>query len=904
MTMMKTSGLKWNGIGLVIILSLFLYGGVSGQGAPGVDTTELRVTEPLMDNWKFVQDDTLSDREALESTGEDWQTVSLPHTWNAEDAASLDATTYKRGIGWYRLEFNMPAAGARHWLEFGAASLVADVWLNGIKLGEHRGGFTAFRFDITDELSESGPNVLLVKTNNSAPNEKEDATAIAPLGGDFNVSGGLYRYVSLVSTVDPVHFDLGDMGGPGVYATTTAISGGNATINVRTKLKSDSNTNGDYIVRLSLLDAEGQLAGSVEQPVSLTAGSNLEVAQDLNVSNAHLWQGIEDPYLYLLVAELLTTDGVPIDKVVQKFGIRQMRFDANEGFFLNGQQIRLHGVAMHQDYLGKGWAISSSDMDKSLGLIMEVGANAVRFGHYPFSQYAHARASELGLVVWAETALGLGTTVDSCSTTDPTEAFVANAKQQLQEMIRQQYNHASVAMWSVGNETSARQLNCPDPYDNVTPVLRELHEVAKSEDPSRPTAYAEFGHPVERSGPYATEGITDVFATNRYFLWYTPEFELMGPLLDGLHALTPNQPFGVSEYGAGAALTHHTDNPRSGYPNVRSAPEGEVSYQPEEYAAYAHEQNYRLISSKPYLWGSFVWNMFDFGSAHRNEGDVLGVNTKGLVTFDRQIKKDPFFFYKANWSKEPVTYIVGRRYTDRAYAVNDVKVYSNANSVRLLVNNVEVGSMTANQCEFRTCVFQDVRLGPGTNRVAAVGDHGGSSVTDSVVWFLNNSDDVSIAAGRLATGYVSSQETRFGSDSFFSGGTFAQLAPPGGQVGPESLGGADTPQIDGTDDPQLYKYFRRGDFSYEIPLDNGEYEVTLGFIEFDEDAQVGERVFNVTANGETQLEDFDILEEVGDPRTVVTRNFTVEVTNGLLRLEFTPTDGKDAVVSTIKIIRQ
>jgi beta-galactosidase len=893
---MKKSGLKWKGIGLVIILSLFMYGGVSGQGAPGMDTTERRMTEPLTDNWRFTQDDRLSDEEALDSTGDDWQTISLPHTWNAEDAASLDATTYKRGLGWYRLEFDTPASGTRHWLEFGAASLVADVWLNGEHLGQHKGAFTAFRFDVTDVLAESGPNVLLVKTNNREPTEEDDVTAIPPMGGDFNVSGGLYRYVSLISTVHSDHFDLGDMGGPGVYATTTSISGGNATVNVRAKLTSNSNEDGDYIVRASLLDAEDRLAGSAERPVSLAAGSNLEVAQDLNVSNAHLWQGVEDPYLYRLVVELLITDGESsdsIDKVVQSFGIREMRFDPNEGFFLNGQHVRLHGVAMHQDYLGKGWAISNSDMDKSLGMIMEIGANAVRLGHYPFSQYALERASELGLVAWAETALGLRTTVERCSPVDATEAFVASARQQLRELIRQQYNHAAVAMWAVGNETTLGHLACPDSYDNVTPVLRELHEVAKNEDPSRPTAYAEFPHPVERSGALATEGITDLYGSNRYYLWYEPAFKQMGPLLDATLAKEPDQPLGITEYGAGAAITHHTDNPLGGYPEVRSAPEGGVAYQPEEYASYVHEQNYRLIESKDYLWGAFVWNMFDFGSANRYEGDVTGVNTKGLVTFDRETRKDPFFFYKANWSDEPVTYIVGRRYTDRAYAVNDVKVYSNADSVRLLVNDVEVGSMSADQCEFRTCVFQDVRLSPGANRVVAVGDHGGEAVEEDMVEWTLAATGINIAAGQLATGFRSSEGALFGSDNFFRGGT--DMRTPGGV----------SQNISGTDNVELFLNFRSGDFSYEIPLDDGAYTVSLGFIEPNEATEVGQRIFNVTANGETMLENFDILREIGSPRTVVIRAFRVVVSGGRgsLDLRFTPIAG-EAIVSNIMISRQ
>src|SRR5581483_2210080 len=476
---------------LIAAAMFFCEGAALGAVAP--DTGGVRSVRSLDDGWRFVQDDTLSAEGALRASGSDWKAVRLPHTWNAEDAASLKAGNYKRGVGWYRLEFDSPKAGARHWLEFGAASLVADVWLNGEKLGQHKGGFTTFRFDVTDRLKKDGRNLLLVRVDNTEPKAEDDLTAIAPLGGDFNVSGGLYRHVALISTRAPVHIDLSDLGGPGVYARTTSIAGGTAVVQVRSKLKSDARDAGRYVVRTSLLERDGKRAESAELPLTLQAGAREEVSQTLHVRNAHLWQGIEDPYQYKLVVEVLR-EGKPLDKVVQSFGIREMRFDPNDGLFLNGKHVRLRGVAMHQDFLGKAWAVTDREIDTSMALVKEIGANAVRLGHYPFPAHALEKASELGFVAWAETALGLGTTVESCARHQPSAQFMENAKQQLQELIHQQYNHAAVALWSVGNETTARENNCEQPYDNVRPVLRELHQRAKQEDPSRPTAYAEFGH--------------------------------------------------------------------------------------------------------------------------------------------------------------------------------------------------------------------------------------------------------------------------------------------------------------------------------------------------------------------------------------------------------------------------
>ncbi len=903
---MKT-GDRWTHIlGWLLVAMLSCRPAGAEETPPAVE--ELRRTYRLEGNWQFIQDDTLSDDAALSATGTNWQTVRLPHTWNAEDAASTKATKpYKRGIGWYRLEFDAPPSGARIWLEFGAASMVADVWLNGQKLGQHKGGFTAFRFDITNIIA-SGKNVLLVKINNSTPVTDHDITAILPLTGDFNISGGLYRYVSMLTTADPIHIELGDFGGPGVYATTKSIADGNASVNVRSKLKNDTKHDGEYIVRASLLDADGKVAQTAQQPVRLRASRQLELTQELQVEKAHLWQGVEDPYQYKLVVEVLRSDGKPIDQVVQDFGIRQMRFDANEGFFLNGRHVRLRGVAIHQDSQGKGWAMSDRDVDESFDLIKEIGANSVRLGHYPFSQYVLERANKLGLVVWSEVPYGVasttellplatGMTATQCPTRQPTEQLRANAMQQLQEMIRQQFNHASVGMWSVGNEITFMNKNCPGvPYDNVTPLLRELHALAKAEDPSRVTTMADFTEEIEDSDSFIhTGGITDIWATNRYYLWYSSPFSELGPMLDAFHARYPGQPLGVSEYGAGAALTHHTDDPVGG--PVESGNTGQqVAYQPEEYASYVHEQNYALFLSKKYLWGTYVWNMFDFATGIRNEGDMRGVNTKGLVTFDRKTRKDPFYFYKANWSKDPVTHLTGKHYKDRAYSFNDVKVYSNAQKVDLSVNGKPVGSLSKDQAQLNTYLFKDVKFSPGANQVVALGHYGDQTVTDTAEWTLSNSG-VNIAAGQLTTGLVSCSGTRFGSDHFFNGGEGDWM------IERNTKGVTNKTPVRGTQDVQLFSNFRRGDFSYSIPTEDGTYFVTLGFLEPNSHTALGDRVFNVVVNGQTKIENFDVLAAAGEYRTAVTRTFLAQASDGQLRLEFKPIRG-EAVVSNIMIKKQ
>jgi beta-galactosidase len=901
---MKTRA--WKAVMLLALAARAADAAATVAAAPSAP--DLRSTTPLDRGWKFLQDDKLTDAEALQANGVAWQPVDLPHTWNAKDAAGTDITKpYKRGIGWYRLEFDTPAKGARKWLEFGAASIVSDVWLNGKKLGEHKGAFTVFRFDVTDRLARGGKNVLVVKCDNRAPTKSTDPTAIIPLAGDFNMSGGLYRYVSLVATADPVHFDLGDMGGPGVYATTKSISGDGAIVDVRARVKSDATQDGEYTLRASLVGADGQVAQRAERPVSLKAGAGAQVTQELAVQRPHLWQGVQDPYLYRLVVELTRRDGAPVDRVAQRFGIREMRFDPQQGFFLNGKHVPLHGVAVHQDLLGKAWAISHADMDGLLALVKEIGANTVRLAHYPYAEYVLDRLDELGLVAWAEVPFGIGVTVEPpielgqplpCPTDDATPAFRANARQQLQEQVRQEYNHAAIGMWAVGNETTFLAQDCTSPpHDNVTPVLRELHALAKKEDPGRATTLADFTEdvlPSNQAGYIAVGGITDVWAINQYYLWYGGPVSGLGARLDALHARYPGQPLGMSEYGAGAALSQHTDNPLGGPPEVTNTGEP-VIYQPEEYASYVHEQNYAMLLSKPYMWGTYVWNLVDFGSGLRNEGDLRGVNTKGLVTFDHETRKDPFYFYKANWSREPVTYVTGRRYTHRLYPVADVKVYSNAASVQLSVNGKPVGTMTKERCPLGTCVFPAVALSPGANEIVAVGDHGGNAVRDAVKWTLD-ARDVNIAAGQLATGFKASRGAVYGSDNFFIGGVGDWLVGKSTSSPPDQ----DRTKVSGTEDPQLFANYRRGAFSYLVPLADGTYSVTLGFIEPAQATAVGNRVFDVVANGEKKLENFDVLAAAGAYRKAVTRSFTTTVSGGRLELDFKPVRG-EAVVSNIAI---
>jgi beta-galactosidase len=659
-----------------------------------------------------------------------------------------------------------------------------------------------------------------------------------------------------------------------VYADTIALGPARARLRVRADVEDDRTHRAGLALRAALVDTTGRTVAAARRALPATARTRGELA--LDVTRPHLWQGVADPYLYRLRVDLVDRAGRVLDRVEQPFGIRQFRFDAQAGLFLNGRRLRLRGVNLHQDWQDKAWAIGAREIDASLALVREIGANAVRLAHYPHAAHAYDEADRLGLVVWSELPfVERSLTPADCKAGAPVPpAFLDNLDEQLREMVRQQYNHPGIAMWSIANEV-AMGGTCAG-ADTVTPVLRRLHALARQEDPGRPTTLADFNEDYPIVGPMfpvlPTGGITDIWAVNRYHLWYYPGGgDAFGAALDRFHAKYPARPLGVSEYGAGAALSQQTDNPLGGLVGTMDMHgRTRVVYQPEGYANHVHEQIYAALAARDYLWGTFVWSMFDFGSGTRHEGDIGGTNTKGLVTFDRATRKDPFWFYKANWSTAPVTYIAGRRYVDRAYRVTDVRVYSNADTVRLTLNGRDIGTRTAADCPLRTCVFNDVTLDEGANRVEARGTHGGAVVADTVNWTLapDNARNVYLAAGRIATGLVSSSGHRYGSDNFFAGGqgTPLELDSPYG-----IRFGVRVANVPDPADAALWAAVRHGTFGYRIPLAPGRYRVRLGFLEPDRKAQPGMRRFRVDADGVTRIAGLDIVAAAGAPATAIER---------------------------------
>jgi beta-galactosidase len=667
-----------------------------GTPAHGLPVSPLppspRIQIDLDGEWKFYPADNVHGSEAGFDDAA-WKTVSVPHTWNALDGED-GGNNYRRGAAWYRrhLRLDSSLAGKRLYLQFDGVSLMADAYVNGVHVGTHKGGFARFRFDVTDALKTGQDNLISVRVDNGM-------LGIPPVSADFTFFGGIYRSVSLLAT-NQVQISATDYGSPGVYLDQNEITSERADLTVRSQVESYADKGEEVEVHAHLLDAAGHEVASAGNKGNLAGGDAVEESQHLSVPHPHLWNGEADPYLYTLRVDILAK-GELSDSVTQTVGLRSFRVDPDKGFFLNGRSLDLHGVNRHQDRIDKGWAISMADEAEDFDLVRELGCSAIRVSHYQQSDTWYQRCDRTGIVAWAE--------VPFVGPALPSPEFLDNAKQQLRELIRQNYNHPSICFWSVGNETQG---------SSADKVIAELANVARAQDQTRLSTYASNA---KENDPRNWR--TDVVAFNHYAGWYSEEFTALPAWLDNLHKLHPQSAIGVSEFGAGASIFEHEEPPR--HPVTKS------HFHPEEYQALLHENSWLALRDRPYVWGKFIWCMFDFASDGRSEGDHDGRNDKGLVTYDRRFRKDAFYWYKANWSDEPFVWIASRRFLERHKPQTEVKVYSTAPDIELTVNGASLGLQHSADHLFR---WPGVRLVPGENHVAATAHFGDLIFTDACTW--------------------------------------------------------------------------------------------------------------------------------------------------------------------------
>ncbi len=658
----------------LLLLAMAIASGTTFSTMADTKTNDAgRTVIHLADEWRFQ----LGDAEAYAAPAFDdasWSTVTVPHNFNG------------RRVGWYRrtLKIGPELAGRYGYVEFGAASLAAQVYVDGQLAGAHEGGFTMFRVPV--KLAPNQSHVLAVRVDSSQQSH-------VPAWGDYTVFGGLYRPVRLVA-VGQVSLDLLDHGGPGVTFTTTETSAERAQLRLTLRLRNHEGIPVRAMIRTRLADAEGNPAVNELTAVNMD-GAVAQQELSLAVIHPHVWQGRTDPYLYRL-SVAVTVNGQPADYWEQAVGIRTAAVDPNKGFLLNGKVYDLHGVNAHQE-IGEGvWAVSPAAIDHDLASLVEMGCTGARLVHYPHGDYTFSAGDRLGLVLWTET---------SVNTSIRTNAeYTANVLQQLRELIRQTANHPSACILALGNEV--RLGKGPDP----TGLLAEMIALAKREAPGRIlTIAAKGGDPVDAG--------LDAIGYNSYRGWYGGEPADCGPWMDDRRREHPGLPIGLSEFGAGASINFHSLKPMR------------MDFT-EEWQSYLHEAHWLAMKERPWLWCKFAWLGFDVSSGRR-EADTPGQNNKGLITRDRQTRKDAWYWYKANWSDDPFVYITSRRFVKRDQAETPVKIYSNCPEVELFLNGKSLGVRRSDNHLF---LWPSVTLAPDANKIEATARRDQRRFTDQCEW--------------------------------------------------------------------------------------------------------------------------------------------------------------------------
>lgn len=590
----------------------------------------MRITRNINKDWIFLK------------AGELPQQISLPHTWNATDGQD-GGNDYFRGICLYKKKIIKPeiTEGDHVYLEFNGVNSSAEVLVNGESCAVHDGGYSTFRVDMTDYLKYE--NEIEVRVDNS-PNQR-----VYPQRADFTFYGGIYRDVNLI-IVSEQHFDLDYYGGPGIKVTPE-IKGNDAFVLLETYVTGEVDKVRITIEGVETILCEGENISVIDNKKKLVSGS-------IKIPNVHLWNGRIDPYLYQAKAELLVGDEV-VDDITTAFGCRTYSFDPEKGFFLNGESYPLHGVSRHQDRRGVGNALTHEMHEEDMELILSMGTNAIRLAHYQHDQYFYNLCDKYGVIVWAE--------IPYISTHMPTAR--ENTISQMKELVAQNYNHPSIICWALSNEISLMGVT-----DDLIENHHILNDMVHKMDSSRVTAMANL-FMLETDSPLLD--IPDIMSYNLYYGWYVGELEDNDRFFDEFHAKYPNRVIGLSEYGADTFYKLQSPNPQKG------------DYT-EQYQAMYHEHMLEMFSTRPYLWSTFVWNMFDFAADGREEAGDNGVNHKGLVSFDRKIKKDAFYIYKAWWSKEPFVHLCGSRYIDRVEDETEIKVYSNQKKVVLFLDGEKI----------------------------------------------------------------------------------------------------------------------------------------------------------------------------------------------------------------------
>lgn len=685
-----------------------------GLLANSIGFAQSRMEKSFNEGWKFYKannstffTDFENGQKYFENQGqwtklEVWEDITLPHTYNKDDMQK--DRNFFEGKAVYQKTFRPAETDKerRTFLKFEGVGAVAQLFVNGNYIGEHKGGYSMFVFEISNSIESGKDNSITVIADNKSRKD------IIPINHFlFPVYGGIYRPVHLITT-NKTNFVVTDQAAPGIFIRQKNVSSKSADIQVEAKLETKEKTIQEVELSLEIKDDQGKTVETQKYPVKISPQGVTYVNETIKMKSPHLWDGIRDPYLYSLTAKI-TANGKELDAVKQPLGIRHIEMIANKGVFLNGKKYPMYGVTRHQDREGFGSALSFELHKEDMMLIKEMGATTIRLAHYQQSPQMYALADSIGFLTWAEIPF-----VNRVSYYEND-----NAKQQMVELVKQNFNHPSIYIWGVHNEVYSKTA------DEQVPVLsRELNDIAKTLDPDRYTVAVTGYNVIDRQENLST----DVQGINHYFGWYGGKIEDLGPWAQKVQKDFPEYKIILSEYGADGNID-------IGKEEVE-APKDVISGKafPENYQTETHLQQWAAIEKNPIILASYLWNSFEFAVPAWNRGGVNARNLKGLITFDRKRKKDSFYWYKANWNPEPMIYLANRRDSVRTHKNSKIQLFSNLPKVQLIVNGKEYQAKQG--VNSKHWVVDNVELKQGENKIQAKGNSGNEVLTDEMTWTL------------------------------------------------------------------------------------------------------------------------------------------------------------------------
>lgn len=676
--------------------------------------------------WNFSTNDTTLDGWGFPD-GRSSGTVDLPHSWEyAHPTRSYIPAFNKKTVTYSKTIDVSSYQGRRLYLKFYGVSKNAGVLVDGKVVGSHVGGYSAFVVDITDAVQGKSQVELTVNVTNI------DTDSI-PINVDYTQWAGIYRDVELIATENQ-HFSLMNAGSQGVFFDYT-LQGGNANVTVRADI-SNHGDKGSVTLKSQIFDANGNVVSEVEQPCSLAANKDFsEFSIKQKVTNVHRWNAVADPYLYTAVVQICGADGSVLDEVSQAIGFRTFKISKGSAY-LNGVKIQIHGVGYHQDRQGCGNAVTADQISSDIDQMLDMGVNFVRASHYPHDQAFYELADQKGILVYNE--------IPYYMIYSKAKSYGDSINAQMVEMIRQNYNHPCVVMDGIQNEVVYNPsfknygLDFDVTAGEIIAFNKRLVALAKAEDPSRLVVQATIDSSSHAQNSKQWSSNIELTGLNLYVGFKSAVSsagnegrkelaKLLNAKLDSYKSIYGVDSLMISEYGAGANVQQHCEVDDGFSWDGKDSSNSHY----EEYQSFIHEVYWDTIQKRSDLPVTSVWNMFDF-SCYRNEGGVPRTNTKGLLCYDHETRKDAYYFYKANWNTDdPLVYLTSKRFLARNRSIEDFKVYSNCDKVKLYVNGSSVGYGTKQQSG--VFVWRNVKLKQGVkNSVKAVGERGGATYEDSV----------------------------------------------------------------------------------------------------------------------------------------------------------------------------